>query len=102
VIADTRKILYTTTADHDDGVLLEIMALAGNVSGDFGAIGEADSGKLTKSRVWLLWGHGSDFDTNTALERRGRNNGFVEYRVEIVAEGGRFGLYDFARAAFLN
>ena len=38
VVANTRKILYTTAADEHHGVFLEVVAFAANVRNDFEAI----------------------------------------------------------------
>src|SRR5690606_41293793 len=49
-----------TAADQDDGVLLEVVALAGDVRGDLDATREADTGDLAERRVRLLRGGGVD------------------------------------------
>jgi hypothetical protein len=39
VITHTRQILYTTAPDQDHTMLLEVMALATDVAGDFKTVG---------------------------------------------------------------
>src|SRR3954469_3460175 len=54
LVADTREVLHTATTDHDDGVLLEVVALAGDVGGDLDAAGQAHAGDLAQGGVRLL------------------------------------------------
>src|SRR5882724_587739 len=56
VVAHSGQILHTATADEHDGVLLQVVADAGNVGGDFHTIGQANAGDLTQRRVRLLGG----------------------------------------------
>ena len=70
MVAHTRKVFDAAAADQHDGVFLQVVAFAADVSPDFVAIGQADAGNLTKSRVRLLRGLGGDLDTDTALKRR--------------------------------
>ena len=37
LVADAREVLHTAAADEHDGVLLEVVALAGDVGGDLHA-----------------------------------------------------------------
>lgn len=68
MIADTRAILYTSSPDQDDGMLLEIVTFTGNVGGYGAAIGELDTGDFTDSRVGFLWLGGEDLAAN-ALDK---------------------------------
>ena len=56
VVTHTREILHTAAAHEHDGVLLQIVAFARNVGGDFDARGQAHTSDLTQSRVRLLRG----------------------------------------------
>jgi len=69
VITHTGKILHTTTADHDDRVLLKIMTLARNVGRNFHTAGELHTSDLTKSRVRLLWCRGINTGADAAALR---------------------------------
>src|SRR5579859_5999844 len=60
VIANAGEILHAAAADHDDGVLLKVVALARNVRGHFHAVGETDTGDLAQRRVRLLRRRGVD------------------------------------------
>src|SRR5690606_823857 len=54
LVAHTRQVLHTTTADEHHGVLLKVVAHARNVSGHLNTIGEPHARHLTKRRVRLL------------------------------------------------
>src|SRR4051812_44336774 len=54
VIADAGQVLHAAAADHDHGMLLKVMAFAGDVTDDLEAVGEAHLGNLAQSRVRLL------------------------------------------------
>src|SRR5260221_1076225 len=69
VIADARKIADAAAADQHDAVLLQVVLFAGDVGGDFLAVGEPDAGDLAEGRVGLLGGHGLDLEAHAALLR---------------------------------
>lgn len=54
MIAHTGTILTATAAHKHDGVLLDIVALAGDVGGDHAAGGQTHTRRLTLARVGLL------------------------------------------------
>src|SRR3954467_13994895 len=54
LVANTGQVLHTTAADEHDGVLLQVVADAGNVGGDLDPAGQPNTGDLTQSRVRLL------------------------------------------------
>src|SRR5437764_12557414 len=56
VVAHARQVLDAAAADHDDRVLLQVMALARNVTDHLEAVGEAHLGDLAQRRVRLLRG----------------------------------------------
>ena len=49
VITDTRQVLNTAAANHNDGVLLQVVAYAGDVSSYFITICQTDTGDFTQS-----------------------------------------------------
>ena len=67
MITDTREVTDTTAADEHDGVLLQVVALTRDVSSNFDAVDEANTGNLTKSRVRLLGRGGEDAGADAAL-----------------------------------
>ena len=67
VVTNTGQVLDTAAANQNDGVLLQVMADAGNVRGDLNTIRQADTGDLTQSRVRLLGGHGTNCSADTTL-----------------------------------
>src|SRR6202034_1094170 len=75
VVADARQILDTTAANQHNTVLLQVMADAWDVCGDFrprittAGPGEANARNLTKSGIRLLGRHRSHDQTDTALLR---------------------------------
>ena len=69
VVAHTGKVLHTTAAHHDDGVLLKVVAFTGDVGVDFLTVGEAYTSHLTHSRVRLFRGRGVHTHAHTATLR---------------------------------
>lgn len=61
MIAHTRTILSAPPADEDDGVLLDVVALARDVGGDHAAAREAHTRRLALARVGLLRLGDADF-----------------------------------------
>src|SRR3954462_11230866 len=56
LVAHARQVANTTAAHQDDRVLLQVVALTGDVGRDLDAAGEADTGHLAHGRVRLLRG----------------------------------------------
>jgi len=61
-------VLYTTTADQNYRVLLEVVTFTGDVGSDFHAVRQADASDFTDSRVWFTRSLGGNASTNTALK----------------------------------
>ena len=74
VVTDTGKVLNTAAADQNHGVLLQVVANTGNVSGNFHTVGQTHTGDLTQCGVGLLGGGGTNSSANTTL-LRGRQGG---------------------------
>src|SRR5579883_288474 len=70
VISHTGQILDAAATDHDHGVFLKVVALAGNVADHLKPIGEAHLGDLAEGRVRLLRRRGVYARAHTALLRR--------------------------------
>src|SRR3546814_250216 len=70
-VCSSDLVLHTTAADHHHRVLLQVMALAGNVAADLEAVGQAHARHLTKSRVRLLRRRGVDAGADPPLLRAG-------------------------------
>src|SRR5699024_5227313 len=60
LVANTRKVFHTTTANKHHGVLLQVVALTWDVCGNLNTGGQAHTGNLTQSGVRLLWISGVD------------------------------------------
>src|SRR4051812_13551960 len=71
LVAHARKVLDSSAAHEHDGVLLKVVALAGDVGGDLHPVGQADAGDLAKRRVRLLRGGRVDARADTAALGRG-------------------------------
>ena len=71
VVSHAWKISYTSATNEHDGVLLEVVAFAADVGGNFLAVGQANSSNLTKCRVWLLWRYRSYLKAHATLLRAG-------------------------------
>src|SRR3972149_5850073 len=54
LVADARQVAHATTADEDDGVLLEVVPLTRDVARDLHRVRQTDTGNLAQSRVRLL------------------------------------------------
>src|SRR5947209_7573380 len=60
LVTEARQILDAAAADEHHGVLLEVVALAGNVGADLHRVRQADAGDLPERRVRLFRGCGVD------------------------------------------
>src|SRR6516164_3299949 len=69
VVAHAGQILHTAAADHHHRVLLQIVALAGNVADHFEAVRQPHLGDFAQRRVRLLWRCGVDAGADAALLR---------------------------------
>src|SRR5205085_2892539 len=69
VVAHTGKIAHTAATDQHDAVLLEVVALTGDVADHFALIGQADLGHLAQRRVRLFRGRPIDAGADAALLR---------------------------------
>jgi hypothetical protein len=92
VVTDTGKVLNTTAADHDNGVLLQGVANAGDVGGDFVAVGQANTSDLTQCGVGLLGGRSSDSSADASLLGRRQIGGLGLQGVQTELQSGRIGL----------
>jgi hypothetical protein len=54
VVTNTWKVLYSATANEDDGVFLEVVTFTADVSDDFLTVGKTHLGNLPQSGVRLL------------------------------------------------
>src|SRR5438445_4080717 len=91
VVLDRRQVGNAAAAHEHHGVLLEIVADARDVRGDFHLIGEADSSDLPQGGVRLLRGHRADDRAGATLLGRAAAQLDVAAleRVPRRAEGGR-------------
>src|SRR5688572_3226721 len=69
VIANTRKVLHTASANEHDRVLLEVVPDARDIGRDFDAVGETDTRDLAERGVRLLGGRRVNARANAALLR---------------------------------
>ena len=92
VVTNTGKVLDTAAADHDDGVLLEVVADTGDISGDLVAVGQANTGDLTQCGVRLLRSGSTNSGADAALLGGGEIGLAVLQGVEALLHGGRRGL----------
>ena len=52
MISDAGEILYPSSPDEYDRVLLQIVSLSGNIGSDLETVDEPDSGDLTDGLFW--------------------------------------------------
>ena len=69
VVPNAREIGYFAATDQHDGVFLEVVTFARDVSGNFHSIAQANSGHFTKGRIRLLRGDSANLKANAALLR---------------------------------
>lgn len=69
MIPHTGTILTASAADKHDTVLLNVVALAGNVGRDMAARAETHTSSLTLSGIGLLGPLNTDFEADTLLLR---------------------------------
>jgi len=92
VVTHARQVLDTAAADQHDRVLLKVVSDAGNVSGDFIAVRQADTSNLSQSGVRLLGGRGSDCGADTSLLGRRQIGGAILEGVDTLLQCRRRGL----------
>ena len=71
LVADARQVLDAAAADEHHGVLLEVVALAGDVAGDLHPVREPHARDLAQRRVRLLRGRRVDARADAAPLGRG-------------------------------
>src|SRR5699024_851864 len=71
MVAHTGEILHTAAAHEHDRVLLEVVALTGDVGDDLEAVRQADLGDFPQRRVRLLGGRGVHAGANATTKRIG-------------------------------
>ena len=69
VVTHTRQILNTAAADHDDGVLLQVVADARDIGRDLHPVGQTHTGNLTQGGIRLLRGRRLHCRADAALLR---------------------------------
>ena len=67
LVADAGQVAHTTAADEHDGVLLQVVALAGDVGRDLDAVDETHAGDLAQGGVGLLGRGGEDAGAHATL-----------------------------------
>ena len=86
VVTHAGEVPDTAAADQNDGVLLQVVADAGDISGHFVAVRQADTRDLTQSGVRLLRGGGSDCGADASLLGRRQVGGTVLQGVEALLQ----------------
>src|SRR5690606_22812428 len=90
VVANTRQVLYTTTAHEYDGVFLQVVAFTADVRNDFVTVCETHLRNLTQSGVRLLGSGGvytsADATTLRAVLKRGALAAFSGDRARLARE----------------
>src|SRR5699024_1638237 len=70
VITYTWQVLNSATTDQHYAVLLQVVAYAWNVAGNFDTIGQLNSCDFSQRGVWLLRCHSLNSGANASLLRR--------------------------------
>jgi hypothetical protein len=69
MITDAGQVLHAPPANEDDGMFLQIMPYAWDVSRYLYAVSQADAGNLAESRVGLLRRYGINAGADTSALR---------------------------------
>ena len=77
VVTNAGQVTYTTAANEDHRVLLQIVPDSGDVAGSFHSVGKTNLCDLTKCRVRLLRGSGGYLGAYTAFLGRVLINGGI-------------------------
>ena len=77
-------VFHATASDKNDRVLLKIMTLAGNIGGNFHAIGQAYTGDFPYGGVWFAGSLCRHTRTNASFERRGEKGWAVFNCIEAA------------------
>ena len=88
MIANSREIFDTTSADEHDRVLLQIMSDARNIGCHFDSVREPDPGDFAQRGVRLLGGGGVDTCTHPSFLRttlQGRRGVFAPLLLSAFA-----------------
>src|SRR5438270_12616113 len=72
LVPEARQVLDAAPANEHDRVLLQVVALAGDVRPDLDAVRQANAGDLAERRVRLLGGRRRDARADAALLRGSR------------------------------
>src|SRR5690606_2886321 len=89
LVADTREVLHTAATHKHQRVLLQVVALTGDVGGDLSAVAQLHTGDLAHRRVRLLRGGGVDTGADPCLLR-------------VRLQSGSLGLGDLGTATLAN
>src|SRR5665213_183530 len=85
VVTHAGKILHTAAADQHDAVFLEVVPFAGDVSGDFNAVGQTHTGHFAQGRVRLFGRHSVNARANAAFKRRALQSRGAALEADTVA-----------------
>ena len=100
MVTNTGEILDTAAADHNDAMLLKVVADTGNVSGDFVTVGQTHTSDLTQCGVRLLGGGGSNCGADASLLRGAQVGLAIFQGVETLLHCGGVGLVGRLLSAF--
>ena len=101
VITYTGQVTNTATADKNYRVLLKVVSDTGNIGSSFHSVGKSYSGNLTKSRVRLLGGNGSNLGANASLLGCALVGRLIAESVNTSLKHGSLGLRYFIATTFL-
>ena len=100
MVTNTGKVLDTAAADHNNAMLLKVVADTGNVSGDFVTVGQTHTSDLTQCGVRLLGGGGTNCGADASLLRGAQVGLAIFQGVETLLHCGGVGLISRLLSAF--
>ncbi len=101
VVTYTGKVLYSTAADKNHGVFLQVVTDTGNVAPNFDTVGKSYSCNLSLCGVRLLRSLDSNLGANASLLRIGVIYGNLANAVDVAVQCGGLGLIGLVLSAVL-
>ena len=88
VVTHTRQVLYSAASDQNNGVFLQVMTFARDISGNFDPVGKTYSGNLSQSGVRLFRCRCFYCCADTAFLRRRNICRFLLQRIQPFLQSG--------------
>src|SRR3989338_15060 len=94
VVTYSWQIFHTASANHHNGVFLQVVTFTADVSVYFHSVSEANTRNLSESRVRLFGRHGCYLGAHSSFERAGQGSILRLQGIENGLKCGRFAFYN--------